>query len=210
MPAYEFEGVRPVVDPTAFVHPDAVLIGDVIVGAACFVGPGAILRGDLGRLVLEEGANVQDNCVLHTFPGRDVLVEAGGHVGHAAILHGCIVGRNAMVGMASVVMDEVTVSEGSLVAAMSFVKAGTVVPPGTLVAGVPAKVIRRLRPGEIDWKTRGTDVYRHLARRSRETHKLVEPLREVEPDRRRVPVIDHAPKSQAQGRKDERGGAADR
>lgn len=194
MPAYEYEGVRPVVDPTAFVHETAVLIGDVIVGPGCLVGPGASLRGDIGRLEIREGANVQDNCILHCFPGRNVVVEPDGHIGHGAVLHGCTVKRNAMVGIHAVIMDEAVVGEEAIVAAMAFVKAGTEVPPRTLVAGIPAKVLRELRDEEIDWKSRGTAIYRHLAQRHLATAKRVEPLPEVEPGRRRVPMLDYAPK----------------
>ncbi|MHC4428948.1 MAG: acyltransferase [Planctomycetota bacterium] len=197
MPAYEFEGVRPVVDPTAYVHPTAVLIGDVIVGPGVLIAPGASLRGDIGRLVVGEGANVQDNCILHCFPGKDVVIERGGHVGHGAILHGCRIGRNALVGMGAVVMDDAEVGEEALVAALAFVKADTKIPPRTLAAGIPAKVVRDLRPDEIDWKTRGTEIYQHLARRHLATTRAVEPLREVEPDRRRVPEMPYAPKHEA-------------
>src|SRR5262245_29677737 len=144
MPCYEFEGVCPVVDPTAFVHPTAVLIGDVIIGAGCLVGPCASLRGDIGRIFLHSGSNVQDNCTVHCFPGKDVTIEADGHIGHGAVLHGCTVKRNAMVGMNAVVMDDAVIGEDSFVAAMAFVKAATVVPPRTLVGGVPAKVLREL------------------------------------------------------------------
>ena len=115
MLAYEFEGIRPVVDPTAFVHPTAVLIGDVIVGPLCFIGPGASLRGDLGRILLNEGCNVQDNCVMHCFPGKDVVVEPDGHIGHGAVLHGCTIKRNALVGMNSVIMDDAVIGEDSVV-----------------------------------------------------------------------------------------------
>ncbi len=194
MPCYEFEGIRPVVDPTAYVHPDAVLIGDVIIGPHCFVGPGASLRGDIGRLTLKAGANVQDNCVLHTFPGRDVLVEENGHIGHGAVLHGCTLRRSALVGMHAVVMDDAEIGEESLVAAMAMVKARTVVPPRTLVAGVPAKVVRTLEPDEIDWKGRGTEIYQNLAERYRVTAAVVEPLTAVEPERKRVPDFGYSPK----------------
>ncbi len=187
MPVYEFEGIRPVVDPAAYVHPTAVLIGDVFVGAGCLVGPGASLRGDIGRLTLLAGANVQDNCILHTFPGREVLVEADGHIGHGAILHGCTVKRNAMIGMHAVIMDDAVIGEEAIVAAMAFVKAGTQVPPRTLVAGIPAKTIRELRDDEIEWKSEGTRIYQHLARRYLATARAVEPLRAAEPGRRRVP-----------------------
>ena len=194
MPCYEFEGVRPVVDPTAFVHPTAILIGDVIIGARCFVGPGASLRGDIGRLVVKAGANVQDNCIVHSFPGKDVVVGENGHVGHGAVLHGCTVGRDAMIGMNAVVMDGAVIGAQSMVGAMSFVKAGTDVPPRSLVAGVPAQVLRTLRDDEIAWKTRGTEIYQHLGVRYRETSRPVEPLAEAEPDRPRVPELSHPPK----------------
>jgi len=146
MPCYAFEGVRPVVDSSAFVHPTAVLIGDVIVRAGCLIGPGAVLRGDIGRIEIREGANVQDGCVVHTFPGKSCVVEEHGHVGHNAVLHGCRVGRNAMIGISAVVMDDVIIGEEAFVAAMAFVKAGMEVAPRTLVAGIPAKLIRELRP----------------------------------------------------------------
>lgn len=196
MPIYEFEGVRPVVDPTAFVHPAAVLIGDVIIGPGCLVGPCASLRGDIGRLILKAGSNVQDNCTLHCFPGKDVIVEEDGHVGHGAILHSCTIKRNAMVGMNAIVMDDAVIGEGSFVAAMAFVKAGMIVPPRTLVGGVPAKVMRELTDAEMTWKSQGTGHYQHLARRYLATMKLAEPLREVEADRKRVPELNYRPKHQ--------------
>jgi phenylacetic acid degradation protein len=194
MPAYEFEGVTPVVDPGAFVHETAVLIGDVIVGPNCFIGPGASLRGDIGRLVVGAGANVQDNCILHTFPGRDVVIEADGHVGHGAVLHGCTVGRNAMVGIGAVIMDGAVVGAEAMVAAMAFVKAGMEIPPRTLAAGIPARVVRPLRDDEVAWKTEGTAIYQHLARRHLAASRRVEPLDRAEPDRNRVPAPDYAPK----------------
>ncbi len=196
MPCYEFEGVRPVVDVTAFVHPTAVLIGDVIVGPGCLVGPGASLRGDIGRLVMHEGANVQDNCTLHCFPGKDTIVEAGGHVGHGAILHGCTVGRNALIGMNAVIMDDAVIGENSFVGALAFVKAGTEVPPNSLVAGIPAKIIRELRPEEITWKTQGTGVYQSLARQCLATAKQVDPMTSLTEAREalRVPLHDYVPK----------------
>ena len=177
MPFYEFEGVRPVVDPTAFVHPTASLIGDVVIGPACLVGPGASLRGDIGRIVMERGSNVQDNCTIHTFPGKDCIVEEDGHVGHGAVLHGCRIGRNAMIGMNAVIMDDAVIGENAFVGALSFVKAGFEVPANSLAAGIPAKVMRELRPEEIDWKTQGTGVYQSLARQYLATSKPVEPAK---------------------------------
>lgn len=189
MPIYAYAGIRPVIDPTAFVHPDAVVIGDVIIGPGVLIAPGACLRGDMGRLIVETGANVQDNCVMHGFPGKDCVIEEDGHIGHGAILHGCRVGRNALVGMNSTIMDGAVIGKDAFVAAMSFVKAGFEVPDGTLVAGIPAKVVRTLTPEEIAWKAAGTREYQELARKYRETLTPCEPLREVEPDRPRAPSL---------------------
>lgn len=162
---YAFEGVIPVVDPSAFVHPSAVLIGDVIVGANCYIGPCASLRGDFGRLVVMAGSNVQDGCVMHGYPGTDTVVEENGHIGHGAVLHGCTVRRNAMVGMNAVIMDEAEIGESAIVAASSFVKTGMRVPPRVLVAGVPGRVVRELSDDEVARKTRGTQTYQELAQR---------------------------------------------
>jgi len=183
MPCYSYEGVVPVVDPTAFVHPTAVLIGDVIVGAGCYVGAGAVLRGDFGRIILKDGSNLQDNCVAHSFPGQDAVIEEDGHVGHGAELHGCVVGREALVGMNAVVMDGAEIGAGSFVGAMSFVRAGMIVPPKTLVAGVPAKIVRELQDKEMAWKANGTHQYQELAKRSLATMKECDPLPAVEADR---------------------------
>jgi phenylacetic acid degradation protein len=183
---YEINGVRPVVHPTAYVHPSAVLIGDVIVGPRCYVGPLASMRGDFGRLVLEEGANLQDTCVMHGFPEDDTVVEVDGHIGHGAVLHGCRVGRNAMVGMNAVVMDKAVVGAESIVAAMSFVKAGMVIPPRSMVMGTPARVMRELTMDEVKWKSFGTSQYHDLNVRSLQTMREVEAFTEVEAGRRRI------------------------
>jgi phenylacetic acid degradation protein len=195
---YEIDGIRPVIHPTAYVHPSAVLIGDVIVGPRCYVGPLASLRGDFGRLVLEEGANVQDTCVMHGFPEDDTVVEVDGHIGHGAVLHGCRVGRNAMVGMNAVVMDKAVVGAESIVGAAAFVKAGMVIPPRSLVLGAPARVMRPVTDEEIAWKSYGTRQYHDLNLRSMRTLREVEALVEVEPDRKRL-VFDepHKPKNKA-------------
>ena len=186
MPCYAIEGVIPMVDPSAYVHPTAVLIGDVHVGPNCYVGPLASLRGDFGRIVLHAGANVQDNCVMHGFPQQDTVVEENGHIGHGAVLHSCIVRRDALVGMNAVVMDEAEVGEQAVVAACAFVPAGMRVAPRTLVAGVPAKLIRSLRDEEITWKLTGTQTYQDLTRRSLASLKEVQALTQAEPNRPRV------------------------
>jgi len=192
---WSINGVTPVVDPTAFVHPSAVLIGDVLVGAGCYIGPSASLRGDFGRIDVRAGANLQDCCVMHGFPGTDTVVEEEGHVGHGAILHGCVVQKNALVGMNAVVNDNAVIGESAIVAAMAFVKAGMVVPPRTLVAGVPAKVVRTLTDQELAWKAEGTQSYQELARRSLATMVETAALPAVEPDRKRLELPELLPLS---------------
>lgn len=191
---YSWDGIVPVVDPLAFVHPDAVVIGDVIIGPACYVGPGAVLRGDFGRILMEAGSNLQETCVVHAFPGRDVVIGAAGHIGHGAVLHGCRIGRNAMVGMNAVVMDEAEVGADSIVGALAFVKAGTVIPARSMVVGSPARVLRELSDDEIAWKSRGTAIYQRLALEARGKLRAVEPLAAVEEGRRRAVAPDYDPK----------------
>jgi phenylacetic acid degradation protein len=198
MPIYEFEGLRPVISETAFIHPTAMIIGDVHIGDGCLVGPGASLRGDIGRLIMRNGSNVQDNCTVHVFPGKQCVIEEDGHVGHGAVLHGCTVGRNALIGMNAVVMDDAVIGENGFVAAMAFVKAGMQVPPNTLVAGSPAKVIKEMSEKDIAWKSEGTAVYQRLAQRYRATFRECEPLRDAEADRPSLPDILYKPKH-AQG-----------
>jgi len=183
---YEINGVTPVVDPAAYVHPSAVLIGDVIVAAGCYIGPAACLRGDFGRIDIRAGANLQDTCVAHGFPGTDTIVEEDGHIGHGAVLHGCVVRRNALVGMNAVINDSAEVGESAIVAAMAFVKARMVVPPRTLAAGVPARILRDLTDAELAWKVEATQSYQELARRSRATLRATTPLAAPEPGRKRI------------------------
>ncbi|MFT4176456.1 MAG: transferase hexapeptide repeat family protein [Luteolibacter sp.] len=190
---YSYDGVVPVIDPGAFVHPEAVVIGDVIVGAGVYVGPCAVLRGDFGRIVLHPGCNVQETCVVHSFPGKDVVVETEGHIGHGAVLHGCHIGRNAMVGMNAVVMDQAVVGENTIVAAMAFVKAGMQVPPNVLLVGSPAKVVRELSAEEIAWKRQGTGVYQRLALEGADKIAPAVALSTVEPDRRRAVAPEYDP-----------------
>jgi phenylacetic acid degradation protein len=195
MPAYSIENLIPVVSPSAYVHPSAVLIGDVIVSAGCYVGPCAVLRGDFGRITLAIGSNVQDTCVMHSFPGKDCVVGVDGHIGHGAILHGCSIGRNALVGMNAVIMDNAEIGDESLVAACSFVKSGFICPPRSLVQGTPAQVVRELTAKEIAWKTEGTREYQQLTRRSLQSLREVEPLDRPQADRPRF-AGEHAPKSE--------------
>ena len=183
---YAINGVTPVVDPAAYVHPSAVLVGDVVVGPRCYIGPAASLRGDFGRIEVRAGANLQDTCVAHGFPGTDTVVEEDGHVGHGAVLHGCVVGRNALIGMNAVVNDSAQIGESAIVAAMAFVKARMVVPPRTLVAGIPARIVRALDEAELAWKREATKSYQELALRSLATMRATAPLPAVEPGRRRI------------------------
>ena len=192
---YEIDGAIPVVDPTAYVHPTAVLIGDVIVGPGCYVGPAASLRGDFGRLELRAGSNVQDTCVLHGYPGTDTIVEEDGHIGHGAVLHGCIVQRNALVGMNAVINDNAVIGESAIVAAMAFVKAGSIVPPRSLAAGVPAKVLRLLSEQEMAWKIEGTKSYQQLTLRSLATMRPTQPLAAPEPGRKHIELPELLPLS---------------
>lgn len=193
MPCYAIEGVVPVVDPSAYVHPTAVLIGDVHVGPGCYVGPAACLRGDFGRVVLEAGSNVQDTCVIHGFPERNTVVRENGHIGHGAVLHSCVIGRDALVGMNAVVMDEAVVGERTIVAACAFVPAGMQIPDASLVAGVPARVKRPLTEQEIAWKHEGTLTYQDLTRRCLATMEEVAPLARAEAGRPRLKAPDVQP-----------------
>lgn len=198
MQVYSIDGITPVVDPSAYVHPSAILIGDVIIGPKCYVGPAASLRGDFGRLILEEGANVQDTCVLHGFPGTDTVVAKDGHIGHGAVLHGCQIGRNVLVGMNAVIMDGAVIGEESIVAACSFVKAAFTCESRSLVVGSPAKVLRKVEDKEIAWKSAGTAQYQDLTNRCLTTMEQVAPLTQVEADRPRINVGEVKPKYQTE------------
>jgi len=197
---WSIDGVTPVVDPSSYVHPSAVLIGDVVVGARCYIGPCASLRGDFGRIVLEEGANVQDSCVMHGFPGTDTLIEVDGHIGHGAILHGCRVRRGALVGMNTVINDNAEIGEQSIVAAMAFVRAQMIVPPRMLVAGTPARIVRALTDQELAWKAEGTASYQDLTRRSLATMTEALALERAEPGRKRLELPELLPLSALKGK----------
>ena len=192
---YSIDGLTPVVHADAYVHPSAVLIGDVHVGAGVYIGPSASLRGDFGRLVIEAGANIQDCCIVHGFPESDTVIEQDGHIGHGAIIHSARICRNAMVGMNAVVNDNAVIGESAFVAAMAFVKAGMQVPPRTLVAGVPARVMRELSADELAWKVDATRAYQNLARRSLASLRETVALTEAEPGRQRLSMSEVLPLS---------------
>ncbi|EHK0945945.1 carnitine operon protein CaiE [Citrobacter farmeri] len=186
MSFYAFEGLIPVVHPEAYVHPSAVLIGDVIVGAGVYVGPLASLRGDYGRLILEAGSNLQDGCIMHGYCDMDTVVRESGHIGHGAILHGCVIGRDALVGMNSVIMDGAVIGDESIVAAMSFVKAGFTGAARQLLVGTPARVVRDVSEQELHWKRLNTQEYQDLAVRCRASLRETAPLTTVEANRPRL------------------------
>ena len=193
---YSIDGITPVVHPSAFVHPSAVLVGDVIVGERAYIGPCACLRGDFGRIVVEEGANIQDTCMLHGFPWKDTVVGAGATVGHGAVLHGCVVRRGALIGMNCVVNDNAEVGEDAIVAALAFVKAEARIPVRSLAAGIPARVLRPLTEEELGWKRDNMHLYQKLAVRSLRTMKEVEALTAIDPDRKRIDIPGAVPLSE--------------
>lgn len=174
---YSFNGIRPVVHASSFVHPQAVVTGDVQIGKDCYIGPGASLRGDWGTIILEDGCNVQENCTIHMFPGLTVLLKEGSHIGHGAIIHGATIGRNCLVGMNSVLMDHVQIGDESIVGALTFIKEGTIIPPRSLVAGNPGKIIREVTDEQLNWKTEGTRLYQQLPMHCKSELKKCQPLR---------------------------------
>lgn len=180
---YSFKGFVPVVHPSAFVHPQAAVTGNVIIGRDVYIGPGAALRGDWGGIVVEDGCNVQENCTIHMFPGVTVTLKESAHIGHGAIIHGATIGKNVLVGMNAVIMDEVEIGDESIIGALSFVAANTKIPPRSLVVGNPGKVIKQVSDEMIDWKTRGTKLYQSLPGDCYTTLQQCEPLRELPADR---------------------------
>ncbi|MBI2318614.1 MAG: phenylacetic acid degradation protein PaaY [Betaproteobacteria bacterium] len=193
---YSIDGITPVVHPSAYVHPSAVLIGDVIVEAGVFVGPCASLRGDFGRLVVKQGANIQDCCIVHGFPDADTVIGKNGHIGHGAIIHGAVIGDNALIGMNAVINDYAEVGEEAIVAALAFVKAQMKVPPRTLVAGIPGRVVRKLTQTELDWKAGGTRLYQNLTLRSLATMRRRAPLAKESARRKRFNLPELLPLSE--------------
>jgi phenylacetic acid degradation protein len=186
---YQFGDFIPVVHETAFVHPQAAVTGNVVIGRDCYVGPGAALRGDWGAIVLEDGCNVQENCTIHMFPGVTVVLEAGAHLGHGAVVHGARIGRNVLVGMNAVVMDRAVVGAGSIIGALTFVPEGMEIPERKLVVGAPARIVRDVGEEMLAWKTEGTRLYQSLPAELHRSLRVVEPLREVPADRPEQPAV---------------------
>lgn len=181
---YEFQGYKPVIHPSAYVHPQANVTGNVIIGKDVYIGPGAVIRGDWGQIVVEDGCNVQENCVVHMFPGATTYLRKGAHIGHGAIIHGGDIGENCLVGMNAVVMDQVTIGKECIVGALCFVPAKKTFPDRKVIVGNPAKVVKDVSDEMIGWKTEGTALYQKLPQECRDSLKPCEPLTEVPKDRK--------------------------
>ncbi len=180
---YEFNGFKPVVDESAFIHPQATVVGNVIIGKDVYVGPSAVLRGDWGQIVVEDGCNVQENCTIHMFPGTTVTLKKGAHIGHGAIIHGGTIGENCLIGMNAVVMDDVVLGKECIVGALAFVPAKKEFESRSLIVGNPAKKIKEVSDEMIKWKTMGTQLYQSLPKQCFDSLKPCEPLRTIEKDR---------------------------
>lgn len=178
MAIYQFRGIKPVIDHSSFIHPQAAVTGNVIIGKDCYIGPGAALRGDWGQIIIEDGCNVQENCTIHMFPGVIVLLKEGAHIGHGAVIHGATIGKNCLVGMNAVIMDNVQLGDGSIVGALSFIKEGEIIAPRSLVVGNPAKKIKKVSDKMLAWKTEGTRLYQQLAGEMLGNWGVTDPLRE--------------------------------
>jgi len=180
---YSFKGIKPVIHPSSFIHPQAAVTGDVIIGKDVYVGPGAAIRGDWGRIVIENGCNVQENCTIHMFPGITITLQESAHIGHGAIIHGAQIGRNVLVGMNAVVMDHSDIGDESIIGALTFIKADSKFDKRSLIVGNPAKKIKEVSDDMIAWKTKGTELYQRLPKELYDTLEECEPLREQEPNR---------------------------
>lgn len=180
---YEFNGYRPVIDESSFVHPQAAVTGNVFIGKNVYIGPGAAIRGDWGKIIIEDGCNVQENCTIHMFPGTTVTLKASAHIGHGAIIHGATIGKNTLIGMNSVIMDDAVIGDECIVGALCFIAANTAIPNRKIVVGNPGKIIKDVSDEMIAWKTAGTKLYQQLPTDCRETLKACEPLREAEASR---------------------------
>lgn len=176
---FEFNGYRPVIHKSAFIHPNATVTGNVIIGRDVYVGPGAAIRGDWGQIIIEDGCNVQENCTIHMFPGVTVLLKEGAHIGHGAIIHGGTIGRNVLVGMNSVVMDNVVIGDNCIIGALCMIPADTVIPERKVVVGNPGKVVKDVSDQMLEWKTKGTQLYQSLPEECYRSLKPCEPLRRI-------------------------------
>lgn len=180
---YSFKGFIPVIHESSFVHPQATVTGNVIIGKNVYVGPGAAIRGDWGGIIIEDGCNVQENCTIHMFPGKSLTLKESAHIGHGAIIHGANIGRNCLIGMNAVIMDDAEIGDECIVGALTFVKAGMKVPARKMIVGNPAVIVKDITDDMIAWKTKGTELYQKLPAELYETLRPVEPLREIPADR---------------------------
>jgi phenylacetic acid degradation protein len=179
MACYEYKGIRPVIHESSFIHPQAAVTGNVVIGKNVYIGPGAAIRGDFGKIIIEDGCNVQENCTIHMFPGVTVVLKENAHIGHGAVIHGAIIGKDCLIGMNAVIMDNVDLGDNCVVGALSFVKAGEKIPPRSMLVGNPAKIIKQVSDEMIQWKKEGTKIYQQLATGMQNEWKPCEPLREI-------------------------------
>jgi phenylacetic acid degradation protein len=176
---YSFKGHIPVVHESSFVHPLAAVTGNVIIGKDCYIGPGAAIRGDWGEIILEDGVNVQENCTVHMFPGKTIILKEGAHIGHGAIIHGATIGRNTLIGMNSVIMDDAIIGDECIIGAMTFVRSETIISKRQLVVGNPMRILKEVSNDMLEWKSAGTKLYQQLPADCYDSLKEVEPLREI-------------------------------
>lgn len=181
---YEFNGYKPVIDPSSYIHKEATIIGNVIIGKDVYVGPGASIRGDWGKITIKNGCNIQDNCTIHIFPGKDVVLEENAHIGHGAIIHGSYIGKNSLIGMNSVIMDDTVIGEECVIGALCFVKGEMKIPKRKIVVGNPAKIKGEVSDDMIKWKKKGTELYQNLPKECRELMKECNPLSKEEKNRK--------------------------
>lgn len=186
---YSFKEFVPVIDESSFIHPQATVMGNVIIGKNCYIGPGAALRGDWGKILIEDGCNVQENCTIHMFPGVTVWLKENAHIGHGAIVHGAVIGRNCLVGMNSVIMDNVELGDESIVGALTLIKEGEKIPGRSIIIGNPGKIIKEVSDEMIQWKTKGTELYQSLPMDMFEQFKPVEPLRQIPDNQPELPTF---------------------
>ena len=189
---YEFNNYKPVIYESSFIHPLAAITGNVIIGKDCYIGPGAALRGDWGKIIIEDGCNVQENCIIHMFPGVTVLLKPGAHIGHGAIIHGATIGKNCLVGMNAVIMDNVELGGECIIGALTFIKQDEKIPARSLVAGNPGKIIKQVTDEMLNWKSEGTKLYQSLPKEMFESWKECEPLRDI-PDHLPLQAKDYKP-----------------
>jgi len=181
---YEFNGYKPVIDPSSFIHKEATIIGNVIIGKDVYIGPGASLRGDWGQIIVKNGCNIQDNCIVHIFPGKDVILEENAHIGHGAIIHGASIGRNSLIGMNAVIMDDATIGNECIIGALCFIKGEMQVPNRKIVVGNPAQIKGDVSDEMIAWKTKGTELYQELPEECKTLMRECEPLDKIEENRK--------------------------